>query len=233
MILYQTEQVFPLFLHSRYYCLPTADRKDIETMPVIHPKDIVKGRPARPKNYPPPERFSNPNGPQFVSSSKDFRTVPGGKTRKWESAVPNVSKTPTFMADYSLDVDEVKARILMLTRLRSELLTRVLVEEEKKYVGKKQWFEARIFSPNEDYNLVKIPALAGNGLQPASLYQVVCLCNNFFPKGDFKTAVPLFTRVGERGIEVLAFHSETEGREWAFGFHPAKVSGKFSKDLRL
>ena len=123
----------------------------------------------------------------------------------------------------------------MLTNLRSELLGDFLTGEEKRekngYKGKVMKFQGGIYCPRDDYDLAKIPALAGNGWQLSTLWQAVSLCQKFLPGGEFKTAIPLFTRYND-GKEVMTFRFG-ENEKWLFEFHPAELSGKFSKELRV
>ena len=170
----------------------------------------------------------------FVPTLGSSRSVLKGKRKEKPVSVPEISRKVLFTIDYLRGEEDIRADILMLTNLRSELLgpDPLTREEGDNYLRKKvMTFQACIYPPETDYELAKVSAVAGNGWRPSSICQAVGFCKGFFPIGDFRTAIPLFTRYNG-GKEVMTFEPGENGR-WLFEFQPAELSGKFSKEIRV
>ena len=171
---------------------------------------------------------------RFVPTLGSFRSVLSGKRRKKVVSVPKISEEVSFTFDYLGGEEEIRAKILMLINLPSKLLgSNFLTKEERNdYLGKKVIkFQAVIYHPETDYELAKVLAIVGDDWRLASICQAVGLCGGFFPRGEFKTAIPLFTRYNG-GKEVMTFMLGEDGR-WLFEFQPAELSGKVSKEIRV
>ena len=178
----------------------------------------------------------NPQDSRFsftpVLRSLRFKLPEEGKRRKIVVAEPRVSTEAVFDADYRKSKPEIRADILTVTRLRAELVgDKFLTKDEENLLEEKILVRLRgkIYSPEKNYSLSEIPVLVGGSWRPSTLYHAVNFCKKF-TVGGFKTAVPLFNR--NWGKEVMTFWIDEDGK-WSFEFHPAELSGKFSKDVRV
>ena len=188
-------------------------KKDYGKLPRIDPKD---------------------NRSRFVPTLGNSRSILSGERREKVVSVPKISEEVSFTFDYLGVEEEIRAKILMLTNLRSEFLgPNFLTKDERDdYLGKKVVkFQACICHLETDYELAKVPTIVGGGWRSSSICQAVGLCSGFFPNGGFKTAVPFLARYNG-GKEVMTFMLGEDGR-WLFEFQPAELSGKFSKEIRV
>lgn len=205
-------------------------------MAIIHPKNIVQRVPPRVLDYGDLERI-DPQDSRFrlVRTLTDLRTAPRIKRNERAVIEPKIIEEILFEVDYATrDAEKMRSDFLMYANMHSSLLWPDTLsrfeEERKKYHGRKTKFFGLIFNPEDDYFLSKVHELAGDGLCASTASQAVEFCRKAASNVRFETAVPLLTRNFRK--EVLTFCSGENGK-WSFQFHPAELSEKFSKDIRV